>query len=178
MSSYLLILSTVLTLALAPLSVSAEGSLSAEGKPISDGYRKKLSTLLDVTGATGAGEQVAYAIAQETLGAIAATGTQITEQIQQVVVDEALSDFAPKFGDIKYLTDLYAPLYSEHLTEEDLDALVEFYESSVGQKTLAALPVIGQSGSMALQQASFEQVPEFQQKVDVKLRAIGVIVTP
>jgi len=172
MPSHLLILLTLVAFALSPFAVFAEDA------PIGDDYKKKLSTLLEVTGAQMAGEQVAYAIAQETLGAIAATGTEITEQIQKIVVDEALSQFPPKFGDIQYLTELYAPLYSEHLTEKDLGALLEFYQSPVGQKTLAALPLIGQSGAMALQQASYEQVPAFQQKVDEQMRAAGIIVTP
>lgn len=172
MSSYLLLVLTLFAFVLSPLAVVADD------EPVSDDYRKKLSILLEVTGAQAAGEQVAYAIAQEALGAIAASGTEITEQIQQIVVEEALVQFPPKFGDIQYLTELYAPLYSEHLTEKDLDALVAFYQSPVGQKTLAALPLIGQSGAMALQQASYEQVPAFQQKVDEKMRAAGIIVTP
>jgi hypothetical protein len=172
MPSHLLIFLTLVVFALSPFAASAQDA------PIGDDYKKKLSTLLEVTGAQMAGEQVAYAIAQETLGAIAATGTEITEQIQKIVVDEALSQFPPKFGDIQYLTELYAPLYSEHLTAKDLEALLEFYQSPVGQKTLAALPLIGQSGAMALQQASYEQVPAFQQKVDEQMRAAGIIVTP
>ena len=172
MSSHLLIVLTLFAFVLSPLIASAED------EPVTADYRKKLSILLEVTGAQAAGEQVAYAIAQETLGAIAATGAEITEQIQQIVVDEALGQFPQQFGDIQYLTELYAPLYSEHLTEQDLDELVAFYQSPVGQKTLAALPIIGQSGAMALQQASYEQVPAFQQKVDEKMRAAGIVLTP
>jgi uncharacterized protein len=151
---------------------------AAQVDTVSDEYRKTLSKLLEVIGASVAGEQLAYAIAQETLGAIAATGTPITEQIQQVVVEEALAEFVPSFGDLEYLTDLYAPLYSQHLTEKELSEMLAFYQSPIGQKVLVTLPTVAQSGAMALQQAGLERLPDFQVKVDKKLRDIGVIVAP
>ena len=172
MSSRFLILLTTLVVVLSPSLVSAQE------KPTSDEYRQSLSTLLDLTGAKMAGEQIAYAIAQETLGAIAATGTPITEQIQQVVVDEALGEFASRYGDLDYLTDLYIPLYAEHLTEKDMRELLAFYQSPLGKKTLDAMPSIAQNAAVLMQKSSFEQIPGFQQKVDTKLRALGVVVTP
>jgi hypothetical protein len=159
-------------------TAAEEQPAAAAPATVSASYKKTLSTLLDITGARIAGEQVAYAVAQETLGAIAATGTEITEEIQKIVVDEALAEIVPKFSDIEYLTSLYAPFYVGHLDEADLAGLVEFYQSPLGQKTLAVLPVVGQNSAIALQQASLEQMPAFQQKVDGKLRAAGVTVSP
>lgn len=172
MSSRLLIFSTLVILFLTPLGASAED------QPISDSYRKTLSTLLELMGASVAGEQVSYGVAQETLGGIAGTGVQITEQIQQIVVEESLSEFKEKFGDIQYLTELYAPLYAEQLNEKEIGELVAFYQSPIGQKMLSALPIIGQGGAMALQQASFEMIPDFQTKLDAKLRSMGIVIAP
>lgn len=172
MSSRILIPLIVLILASSPAVTTAEDDAPSES------YRKALSTLLDLTGAQAAGEQMSYAIAQQTLGAIAATGTPITEQIQQVVVEEAVAEFQPRFSKLDYLTELYSPLYAEYLSEEELKGLLTFYRSPLGQKALGALPAISQNAAMSLQEASLERIPEFQKKVDTQLRALGVIVIP
>lgn len=149
-----------------------------EEKKVDDAYRKLVSSLLESMGARAVGEQVSYAIAQETLAAYAATGTEITEPMQQIVVEEALAEFAPSFGDIEYLTGLYAPIYAQHFSKEELKTLADFYASPVGQKSLTTMPQIGQAAGMSLQQASMDQVPDFQAKVDKRLREAGIIAEP
>jgi len=157
---------------------STPGVSAAQEKPITPEYKKTLKTLIEVTGATSAGEQIAYAVAQETLGQIAATGTPVTEQVQKIVVDEALADFVPRFSDLDILTDLYAPYYHEHLTQAELQELLDFYKSPLGTKILTALPAIAQGGATALQQAGLERLPAFQTEVDKKLREAGIVVSP
>lgn len=165
-----------------PLPSNAEEPTVAEPAPpqppVTAEYRKTLARMLELTGGSAAGEQLAYAAAQETLSAIAATGTPITEQIQQIVLDEALADFVPVFGDIETLTNLYAPFYAKHISQTELDQLLAFYESPIGKKTLSALPVVHQEGAMALQQAGLARLPDLQTKVDKKLRDAGITITP
>ena len=147
-------------------------------KVVSEKYLKDLGELLEMMGASSTGEQVAYAVANETLGAIAATGSQVTEEMQKIVLDEALIEFNALFGDPKVMSELYAPLYSEHLTEKEIGELLAFYKSPLGQKTLTALPQIGQAGAGLIQEKAFSRVPDFQMRVDQKLRAAGLITSP
>ena len=171
---------------LVAITLSLGGALAPEAgaqeqpapKPVSKSYRKIVRDLLEMSGAQMAGEQVAYSVAQETLGAIASTGTEITEEIQKIVLEDALKEFGGTFGDIDYLTDLYAPIYADQLTESEVSALRDFYRSPAGQKALAALPAIAQAAMYSLQQASLEKVPGFQAQVDARLREAGVIVVP
>lgn len=151
---------------------------AAPAAEVSAEYKKTLANLLAVIGAEVAGQQVAYSIVQETLGSIAATGTQVTQQIQDVVVAQAMEDYVPKFANVEYLAELYAPAYAQHLNEKELGEILAFYQSPIGQKAVVAMPQIGQSGAVALRDASFEQMPAFQQRVDVKLREMGIVVEP
>lgn len=151
---------------------------AAKQPPVSDGYRKIVAELLESIGAGVAGEQVAMSMAQETLGAIAATGTPITEEIQKIVVDEAVSEFTDLFSGVDYLTNIYAPLYAAHLSETELREILAFYESPAGQKMISIVPQISQTAMYSIQRDSLERVPDFQAKVDEKLRAAGVIIEP
>ena len=166
------------TLALLGSAVSGAEDSPSGSNPPSASYRKTVAELLELIGAGATGEQVAYSVAQDTLTAIAATGTPVTEQVQQIVVDESLKEFGTAFGSIDYLADLYTPLYAAQLEESELKELLAFYRSPLGKKTLTALPNIAQAAMMKLQQDSFARVPDFQLKVDARLRAAGLVVTP
>ncbi len=159
------------------LPSAAQEEATAEPS-ISAGYRQLVRSLLEATGVGAAGEQIAYSMANETLGAISAAGTPLTEEIQQIVLEEALAEFVPRFGDLEYLTDLYAPLYVKHFDEGELKKIVEFHRSEVGQKMLATIPEIASAALVALQEASLAMIPEFQLKVDKRLRDAGIVVAP
>lgn len=178
LSTLVVALIAVLGAALMPAAALSQDAPAQDKRPVSDEYRKTLSRLLEVIGADVAGEQIAYAVAQETLGGIAATGTPVTEQVQQIVVDAAIKEYVPKFGNIEYLTNLYAPLYAEQLSKQEITELLAFYESPLGQKVLVAIPSIAQTGAMALQQAGLETIPAFQAEVGKQLNAAGVDVKP
>ena len=178
MSARILVWVAVLTLGLAPSLTAFRAFADTGDTPvISAQYRTTLTDFLELMGGEAAGEQIAYAIANDTLSAIAATGVEINEEIQAIVLEESLGEFGKLFGDMKYLTDLYAPLYAEHFDQKELTELLTFYKSPIGQKTIVALPTIGQAGGLAIQQASLERVPDFQVRVDERLRKAGLIVS-
>lgn len=168
-------------LMVASSELRAEDAAAAEPAPavqVSPTYRKLVSDLLSSIGAEGASEAFAMSAAQETLAAIAATGTQVTEEIQKIVVDEALAEFSANFGGVDYLTDVYAPLYAQHLSEQNIRDILAFYQSEAGQKMIEVVPQISQTAMYTMQQNSLARIPDFQTKVDAKLRAIGIIIAP
>jgi len=167
------------TSSLSPTVAYSEDDIQAAApKEVSAKYRESVSALLELSNAPTIGEQIAYSVAQETLGGIASTGTPITEQMQALVVEEALAEFGPTFGNLEYLTNLYAPLYAEHLSEKEVAELLAFYQSPLGKKTAEVLPVIGQSAMLSLQEASIARMPQFQAKVEQKMLEAGITAAP
>jgi hypothetical protein len=171
------VLATALLLTLVFIVTPSVSHAQANPK-VDPGLRKAVSELLVLIGAESSGEGVAYSIAQETLSSIAATGAPVTETMQQIVVEEALAEFTPIFGDIDYLTDLYAPLYAEHFDEKEIRTVIDFYASPIGRKTAAVLPEIAQSALGEIQKASYARIPDFQKKVDTRLKASGIEIAP
>jgi hypothetical protein len=159
-------------------SDSAKTEPPAAAPTVTPAYRKLVAQLLESIGAGIAGEQVAMSMAQETLGAIAAAGTPVTEEIQKIVVEEAIAEFTGQFGGVDYLTDLYAPLYAAHLSEKDIAQILAFYQSEAGQKMIAVVPQISQTAMYAIQQDSLSRIPDFQIKVDARLREAGIVIAP
>lgn len=47
------------------------------------------------------------------------------------------------------LVRLYLPIYDHHFTREDIDGLIQFYQTPLGQKVIRALPQVMQDGMTA-----------------------------
>ena len=151
---------------------------AATEEAVSPAYRAAVKSFLEIANSTAMGEQISYMMAEQTLASIAAAGVPITDPMREIVLEEALKEFEPTFGDIDYLTDLHAPLYKAHFSEKELRELVAFYETPLGKKMTRVLPEISQASGMALQQASFAKVPAFQANVDARFQAAGIQIQP
>jgi uncharacterized protein len=67
------------------------------------------------------------------------------------------------------LVELIVPIYDKYLTDEDVQSLIQFYQSPVGKKVIQVLPQITQESMQAGQQWG----AEIGQKVAEKLKAEG-----
>jgi ComF family protein len=91
------------------------------------------------------GEQMTYSAAEQVLSSIAATGVTITEPMQAIVLEEARKDFGTRFGDVDFLTDLYATVYVQHFTTKEISAIADFWESPVAKKLLSQTQTLNEA---------------------------------
>ena len=170
-----------LGLALAIMLVPMLGALpaAAEDEPVDPKFRQSVKTYLSLQGSVEQmGLSVAYNAANETLMAIAQTGVEVTEPMQNIVLEQAIETYASRFGDIEFLTDLWAPIYAKHYTQKEIQTLIDFYESPIGKKSLELFGPINEEGMAAIQESVFAITPGFQLGVNAKLEAAGIAITP
>jgi hypothetical protein len=169
--------SSLTVLAVLGLMLAIPQTISADDKADS-GFREAMVEFLTIQEAAQAiEEQMTYALARETLDSISATGVEITEPIQEVVVEVARTSVGSQFGDVDYLAKLYMPLYAEHYSETELRELTAFWQSPIGKKTIAAMPALTQGSARVLQEASISFIPIFQVAVDKRLEEEGIVLT-
>lgn len=155
---------------------SADKAEHAAAAKVDDAYRAAIKRYLTAQGGVAQiGESIAYGAANETLTAIQNSGTEVTEAMQSIVLEEALDSYGKRFGDIDTLTRIWAPVYARHFTKAEIDEMTEFFHTPVGKKSIALLPTINQEGMAALQQESFALTPEFQLAVDARFREAGIV---
>ena len=123
-------------------------------------------------------DQMTYGIAQQTLGSIAASGVEITEPIQTIVVDAARATVGSKIGDVEYLAELYTPLYSEIYSESELRELIAFWKSPLGKKTIDTMPRLSEGSQQVLQEASVQFIPDFEAVIAKKFEDAGITSSP
>jgi hypothetical protein len=124
---------------------------------------------------TQMGEQMAYSAAEQFLAPLAAGGVAVTEPMQALVLDEARKDFGKRYGDVEYLTDLYAGVYARHFSDKEIIELAAFWESPVAKKLLASTETINETFITQLQSATRTQMDEFQTRMEGQLRAAGIL---
>ncbi len=168
-----LALGITLGLALGPQAAAAEE------QPLDPKFRESVKTYLSLQGSVEQmGLSVAYNAANETLMAIAQTGVEVTEPMQNIVLEQAIETYASRFGDLDFLTDLWAPIYAKHYTQKEIQTLIDFYQSPIGKKSLELFGPINQEGMGAIQESAFAITPGFQLDVNAKLEAAGISITP
>lgn len=107
--------------------------------PVDPEKEKSIRKLLEMTGAAKVGVQVSKQL-------IASMRQSIPS-----VPDEFWTEFAKKIKPEDFV-DLIIPIYDKHFLKEDIDSMIAFYASPVGQKFVAALPMITQESMQAGEQ--------------------------
>ena len=83
---------------------------------------------------------------------------------------KAQDDFADQFfaaADINEFIDLFVPIYDKHFTESDLDGMLAFYRTPVGQKLIKELPAVAAES----QQAGASRGRQIGEKVGAQIGA-------
>jgi len=157
----------------------AQAGFAEDEAKIDPGFRKAVEKYLLVQKTPGTvEEQMSYSVAQQALASIAASGIEITEPMQSIVLDVARETFGAHFGDIGTLTDIYAPIYAAYFSEKEIREITAFWESPAGKKLVEKMPDLSRDSYTKMQEASAALLPEFQARVDERLAAAGIILAP
>ena len=101
----------------------------------------KAERILELTGAGELALQVSGPMMDQLAGII----IQVNPDDGQLIKYLLNKHFAPEFeARLPEFMELSARIYAEHFTEAELDELIAFYETPLGQKMIAKLPVLTQ----------------------------------
>jgi hypothetical protein len=92
------------------------------------------------------------------------------KEIYTTVPEDLWDDLEKEFRktSFKELVDLLAPVYYKHLTLKDLESLIEFYESPVGQKLVEKTPLITQESMVIGQEWGKIIGEDFEKKMKAR----------
>jgi uncharacterized protein len=99
-----------------------------------DSYKAKLGEYFQISGA------------YETFKVAIKSITKSVKNLKPEIPDEFLAELETEVSSSSLidLVDLMVPIYKQHFTEAELDDIIKFYKSTVGQKLAAKTPVITQ----------------------------------
>jgi len=82
-----------------------------------------------------------------------------------IAVQKEIMDWFSEFFVWEQIRDLYADIYVEVFTEDELNELIQFYQSPLGQKVLKKMPELMQKSMEKSQALLQDKMPEFQKRL-------------
>lgn len=129
--------------AAAPPSLPAQGQtqiqVTVPAAPIDAQLKANIVKLLDLTHALDMGQNMVKAMMQQMRPQLLASlpATAHRDQIVDSYADKLAAVLSSQ--DVK---DQMVAIYAKHLSADDVDALIQFYQTSAGQHSLAAMPQV------------------------------------
>ena len=119
------------------------------------GKNARIRKLIELTNSAMMGKQV--------MDALFAQFKPAFPQVPADVWDEMAAVFKPE-----ELTELSIPIYERNFTRAEIDGLIAFYESPIGQTMLQKMPLVVQESLQAGNQWGQEKAREMIQKLKAK----------
>lgn len=126
----------MLAIVLAAMSSAAQ----AQKKP-SAAEMATAKELVKVTGATGLFNPLIAGVVEQAKLVFLQQNPGLSKDLNEIA-GKIRTDLSPRFSE---LTDEVARLYAQRFTEQELKAILTFYKSPVGQKTLKEQPLVIES---------------------------------
>jgi uncharacterized protein len=92
---------------------------------------------------------------------------------EQLAKINSLADVVFKDFPIDEIFDAMVPIYQKHLSKSDLDAVIAFYLSPVGQKLLKEQPAMMAEAMQAGQDIMLRKLPEMQERLETKVAQLA-----
>ncbi|MCG8354672.1 MAG: DUF2059 domain-containing protein [Kiloniellales bacterium] len=134
-----------------------------------DAAAAKAQELMDLVGMAAIAEQLVQSTSQQIIQLLATLNPGHEDTIRGLVEVHIMPEFRRRLPEFQGLS---AELYARHFTAAELDEVIAFYRTPVGQKTIEKLPVITQEsirlgeawgGAVALE-AIQGLIPELQER--------------
>jgi hypothetical protein len=142
-------------------SVKTPGDASTAGHSgIEAEKESRIRELMELTGAKNLGQQLIDAGMEQFRSSV--LDSQPDNPRAKQFVDAFVTRFQKHF-DSSSLTNEVIPIYNKHLSSDDVNGLLEYYRSPLGQRMLKALPAVAresQEKGYALGQKAAEETME------------------
>ena len=146
------------------------GDAAANADKVDPAKDEAIRHLMDLTGTTRTGDEInAYITKQVHDG--------LSQALQPDRLAKFMQDFSAKFESAapsSGVTDAIVPIYAKAFSMEDIQGLIQFYESPLGQRVVKALPQVSQNsqrvgvqieqkGALTVLQDMSSEYPELKQ---------------
>ena len=135
--------------------------------------RADIISLLDATGALEIANTMSRALTRKMSEVIRDTHPEASDQVFAIVADEVNKAVSEEMQSDGGLIDLTVDLYHKHFSQEEIKALLVFYQSPVGKKAGELAPIMSREGFLIGQRWGKQLVPILDRRVKDRLRREG-----
>ena len=105
-------------------------------------FRADIDRLMAVTGVANIGSQMVSLLSERAIDGLKTANPSIPAPAFSVVKDVLDSELSKAFVAPKGLREQMVDIYARHFTHDEVRTLLRFYNTPVGQKTIALMPTL------------------------------------
>ncbi len=136
--------------------------------------KEAIKELLQVTGAIQMGELFGNAFAQQMIQVLKKSKPDIDPKAFDIVKEEVEILMHEELVVKESLHPFMYPVYHKYLALEEINGLIRFYKTPLGQKTISVMPKMTQEGMKAGQAWGQSIDRKFQQRVSDRFKKEGI----
>lgn len=155
-------------------SLAQASAQARKGPAVDPAHRADIERLMDTTGASALGAQMASTVSDAFLNGFKQTRQAVPPRVIEIVREVLNTEFEQAFngGEIK---DRQIALYAKYFTHDDVKGLLAFYQTDLGRKAIAATPNLAREGAAIGEQWARANMPRVLGVVETRLKAEGLI---
>ncbi len=143
-----------------------------EGAAPPGSVRAKVIELMELTGAKNMGNQMAQAMIAQLSLSMQQANPSIPKRAHEVIRDVTIEVVSDHSGEL--ISDMI-PLYEKYFTTDDLDALLAFYHTPTGRKSIETFPKLMQDAIPISQAWAQALQPLLEKRLREQLAAEGLL---
>jgi hypothetical protein len=156
------------------LAVLAASSVSCAEEELTDAKRADIERLLHMTDALKIGRMFAATVMGQFERALRQVRPDIPAELFGVVREEIQKTIDESVVEKGGFMDQVIPLYHRYFSHDDIKAMLTFYGTPAGQKTISVMPQMAQE-SMALGQQWAQRLrPVLEQRIKARFKQHGI----
>jgi hypothetical protein len=155
-------------LLLAALSLPAAPAAADE---LSPQKRADIERLLEMTGATKIGKQMAVVLAAHMAQSLKRSHPEIPQKALDVLPEEVGAVFEAHIG--TFLAAII-PVYDRYFTAQEVNGMIGFYSTDLGKKAISAMPGLMNESMAISQQWGQALEPAIAERVRARLKKEGI----
>jgi hypothetical protein len=153
------------------LAASAVGASAAED--LTPEKRQGIVKLMEVTGASNAGQVFSEAIIKQMAGILKQARPDLPDELFKILEEEVNKATREAMIEKDGFIELSVMIYHKYFSLDEIKALVAFYETPLGKKTSSLTPIIAQESMAIGQQWGRRLGPLVQERVKARFREKG-----
>ena len=155
-------------------SLAQASAQARKGPAVDPALRTDIERLMDTTGVSATGTQMASAVSDAFLNGLRQTQQSVPPRVIEIVREILNTEFEQAFntGEIK---DRQIALYAKYFTHDDVKGMLAFYQTDLGKKAIAAMPGLTREGAAIGEQWARANMPRVLGVLEERLKSEGLM---
>jgi hypothetical protein len=133
--------------------------------------RADIEKLLQMTGSLNLGKQMGAALVEQYAQSLRKLRPDVPQRVIEVLPDEVMAVIDANMGAFK---DKVVPLYDKYFTAAEIKAMIAFYSTDLGKKTITVMPALMGESIAVGQQWGGALGPQIDARVKARLKKEGI----